>query len=331
MSSARHVTNFVEDVAPPEIKAFTLDLDANTVSLTFSEAILIDSLDLTKLQFVSSRDGVIIRELNGGLVHPISFAAASSITFTLLQDDLTFLEVTDAIATDISTTYIAALPNLAMDSNGVSSNAIALADAINVDDLILDESSPEVIEFSLNLDNSEMELYFNDAVDSSSFDVGAITFQNELFRQPLQWHTFSSLSSNNSLDDGFFVVVWLGEDDLNCVKQIRSLATSEANTYLTVTAMVVDDPFGEDAVAITDGKAIQVSNFTNDETPPVLNSWSFDVDSGQFILTFSKTVDILNFQASEVTILNEAMVTRTHLQVLHLSYLLMQLIYLLLN
>ena len=67
---------------------------------------------------------------------------------------------------------------------------------------------------------------------------------------------------------------------------------------------MIDDPFGVDVIAVTDGKAIQASDFTNDTSRPQLQSWIFDTDSGQFILTFSETVDIKTLQVSEISILN---------------------------
>ena len=76
------------------------------------------------------------------------------------------------------------------------------------------------------------------------------------------------------------------------------------NTYLTVTASVADDVHGEDVIAVTDGKAIRASQFTSNTTAPVLIEWRFDIEQGQFILSFSETVDITTFQSSQVSLLS---------------------------
>ena len=303
-TAARLVSNYQSDTAPPEIQSFILDLDSNTLRLTFSEAVLVNQLDLSKVRLTSSRVGAVVRQLTGGTALPTPLAAASVVVFNLSEEDLTFLEERSDIATSITNTYLAAYSSFATDTNIVSSLEIPISSAIQADEVISDTSSPNFVSFSLDMNRGELALMFDDVIDASTFAVNAIIFQNGVFRQPLQWHTLSSESTNSSLDNGFVVNVTLGLEDLNRVKQIRNLATSDLNTYLTMTASVADDVHGEDVIAVTDGKAIRASQFTPDTTAPVLIEWRFDIEHGQFILSFSETVDITTFQSSQVSLLS---------------------------
>ena len=304
-SAAQQANIYQPDTAPPQIRSFTLDLDSNTLRLTFSEAVLVSQLDLSKLQVTSSSSGgAVTRQLTSGTAHPTPLDAASVVVFSLSQEDLTFLEERDDIATSISNTFLAAQPNFATDTNGVTSLELPISSALQAEQLITDSSAPRFVSFALDMNSGELSLTFDDVINASTVAVDAITLQNGLFRQPLQWHTLSSDSSNSSLDNGFIINITLGSMDLNRVKQIRSLATSELNTYLTVTASVADDVFGADILAVTDGNALPASQYTADTTYPVLNEWTFDLDRGHFILSFSETVDVTTFQASQVTLLS---------------------------
>ena len=179
------------------------------------------------------------------------------------------------------------MAGLAEDTNAVSSIQVPTSEAIRVRNFIRDTSAPSVISFTLNTNSGEMVVTFNDVINASTFDVSAVTLQSALYRVPMQWHTLSQSSSTHSLNDGFEVTIFLGTDDLNRVKQIRDLATSRDNTYLTVAATIADDVNGVDTIAVTDGKSLQVSAFTGDTTRPVLEAWTLEMDSNQIILTFS--------------------------------------------
>lgn len=301
-ASAIQASTYMIDVAPPEIRAFDLDLNTNTMTLVFSEPVLVSSLNLGQLVLQSSRLGDVSRRLGGGRVHPTALDASAEVTFTLTNPDATFLEVRDDIASSEINTHLSAMAGLAEDTNAVSSIQVPTSEAIRVRNFIRDTSAPSVISFTLNTNSGEMVVTFNDVINASTFDVSAVTLQSALYRVPMQWHTLSQSSSTHSLNDGFEVTIFLGTDDLNRVKQIRDLATSRDNTYLTVAATIADDVNGVDTIAVTDGKSLQVSAFTGDTTRPVLEAWTLEMDSNQIILTFSETVDIRTLQPSEIVI-----------------------------
>ena len=301
-TSAIQASMHMIDVAPPEIRAFDLDFNTNTMTLVFSEPVLVSSLNLGQLVLQSSRLGEVSRRLGGGQVHPTALDASAEVIFTLTNPDATFLEVRDDIASSETNTYLSAMAGLAEDTNAVSSVQVPTSEAIRVRNFIRDTSAPSVINFALDTNSGEMVVTFNDVINASTFDVSAVTLQSAIYRVPMQWHTLSQSSSSHSFNNGFGVTIFLGMDDLNRVKQIRNLATSRDNTYLTVAATIADDVNGEDTIAVTDGKSLQVSAFTGDTTRPVVEDWTLEMDSGQIILTFSETVDIRTLQPSEITI-----------------------------
>lgn len=312
MNMAQRITNaaaqlastYTPDLSPPEIDDFSLDLDANVLTLEFSEPVLVSSFSPQQLVINSQSmlgGGGISYQLTGGDIHPTSLAASATISFTLTNDDVTYLEVNTSIATGPGDTYISALAGLADDTNGLTSVDLPPIVGSN---FTADDSAPSVIGFELDMDSGELVVTFDDAIIGTSFDVSAITLQSALFRQPMEWHTLSRDSSTSSTGDGFAVTVFLGIDDLNRVKQIRSLCTSVANSYMTVTATIADDPNGLDTVAVTDGKSLQADRFTPDGSRPSVDSWVLDMNVGQIILMFSETIDIMTFRPDQLSLQN---------------------------
>ncbi len=303
-TNARLAANFVPDQAPPQIQSFDLDLDRNIMTVRFSDPVRIPSLSLDRLIVASSQLGTNTYNITGGTLINTTAEASSEIMFTLTNEDVVYLKVSSAIATSSSNTFIASQDGVATDTNFLTSLALPVSDAIRVNNLILDQSHPNIVGFSLDMNIGQAVITFDDAVLGSSFAVSGITFQSSTSRIPMEWHTLSPTSSSNSMDTGFSVTVNIGLDDLNRLKQIRNLTTNVANTFLTATASSIDDVSGTDVIAITDGNAIPVTEFVPDISRPRFESWTLDLNLGQIILTFSETVDITTIQPSAITLIS---------------------------
>ena len=74
-------------------------------------------------------------------------------------------------------------------------------------------------------------------------------------------------------------------------------------------AYAVDDAFGLDVLAITNGKALQVTSFTADTTIPTVDSFLLDLNTGQLNITFSDTVDHLLLNVSLLSIVSNRIPT----------------------
>ena len=304
-SNALLVGIYERDRAPPEITGFDLSLDTNTMTITFSEPVLLNSLNLDRLVLASSQVGGITYNISGGILQQIPLNASSVITFTLLNTDQTFLEVSGDIAMNVSNVFLASESGLAQDTNMLTSSALPVSQAVHVSTFTADQSPSNVIGFSLDMDEGVAIITFDDVILSSTFDVSAITFQSALSRVPLQWHTLSSSSSSSSTSNGFEIAVSIGNNDLNRLKQIRNLTTGVENSYLTVMATLANDVNGIDTIAITNGNALQVGQFTPDNRRPSLQDWTLDLNVGQIIMTYSETVDVRTLQPNQFTVLTD--------------------------
>ena len=292
----------IPDQEPPALSSFDINFNDNTLRLLFSEPVTISSLQLTQLTVVSSRSlaPFVSYPITGGDIHPTPLAASAEVVFNLTEADIAFLKGSTDIATNASNIFLATGESLAEDTRGTPNLAVDYMSAVEVRHFAADTTPPELLSFTLDMDSGEVVMSFNDVVDAATFDVSGLTFQGENNRVPLEWHTLSTSSSTASSENSFSITVFLGADDLNRMKQIRTLATSESDTYLTVSAFLVDDLAGTDLIAITDGKAFLTSRFMEDTQPPRLERWTLDMDQSQLILTFSEVVDIMTLDVTRI-------------------------------
>ena len=301
--NAQLVTMFESDRAPPQIRRFDLDLDSNSMTITFSEPVLLSSLSFDKLILASSRSGGVTYDLSGGTLVAASLDAESVVTFTFLDIDQTFIEVNEAIATSEIDTFLASRSGLAVDTNALTSVTLDVAQAVQVTVFTPDTSPSNIVSFSLDMNTGMAVVVFDDVIIGESFDVTALTLQSGPNRVPLEWHALGESSSSMEID-GFVIPVIIGSADLNRLKQIRNLSTGVGNTYLTAMATLANDVNNIDTIAITDGNALQVTDFTPDISRPILEGWTLDLNTGQLIMTFSETVDIQLLQPEQITILS---------------------------
>ena len=294
----------VPDQEPPVLSAFDIDFNDNTMRLLFSEPVTVSSVQLTQLTVVSSRSlaPLVSYSITGGDIHPTPLAASAEVVFNLTEADIAFLKGSVGIATNSSDVFLVTGADLGEDTSGTPNLATDSVSAVGARNFEADVTHPELLSFTLDMDDGEVVLSFSDVVDAMTFDVSGLTFQGQNNRVPLEWHTLSPASSTASSANSFSVTVFLGGDDLNRMKQIRTLATSEDDTYLTVSAFLVDDLAGTDLTAITDGKALQTIRFRQDAQAPVLERWTLDMDQSQLILTFSEVVDILTLDVTRIRI-----------------------------
>lgn len=305
INNALQADAFISDFAPPQLETFDLDLDANQLTLYFNEPVFLDSLDFSRLTLQSTMNssftGTVARSLTGGEILPEIFQGAAMVTFILAENDVAFLELNRLIATTENNTFLSAQAGFVMDTSNITSEAIPLTSAVRASRFISDTSAVNFLSFTLDMNTGRMNLTFDDAVSISTFQANAISLQSAQSRVGSDLVSLTS-SSSGSLISGFQIAVNISTSDLNRIKQVRLTATRLEDTFITLMASVVDDAFGVDCIAITDGKAIPVSVYFRDVTNPSLDSFVLNVNQGFLLLMFSETVDIFTFNISEVSL-----------------------------
>jgi hypothetical protein len=294
--------NFIGDSTPPEITSYMLDLNTNSITLTFNELVHVSSFAPNRLTIFSQLSGGISYNLTGGTVQSNLPDSSRVVSFTLAESDVIFLEMNTSVATGVDDTYLIALEGLASD---VSGDVNRQSQPIQATRFIPDFSGPRAVSFDLNMNNGQLVIRFDDPVDVSTFNPGGVGLQSSQYRQPSQWHRLTQNSISRSSVDGFMIVVDISNDvDFNQIKRIRSVCTAQHNCYIDVAYSAIRGLNNVNAVSLGYGRALRVTNYTGDTTSPELIEWELDMDRGRVVMTFTETVDTRTFQANQLTLQN---------------------------
>eukprot|EP00912_Choanoflagellata_sp_UC4_P001913 UC4_evm1s1227 len=112
-------------------------------------------------------------------------------------------------------------------------------------------------------------------------------------------------SNDKSSEDSTVLRVFLNQKDLNALKRMEGLGTSNANTWIAMTSKTAMDMNGNALVPIDDDNAMQAFAVVKDETPPQLEAFDLDLSvkngQAQLVLSFSETVKATTIDISKLT------------------------------
>ena len=300
---AQRVDSYTPDTTRPELYSFDLDLDDGRLILTFTETVkILDSLDVTQITLQNAlerdeNDTLSFYTLMSDSPYPSSSTDNDSrVVFIRLGfTDLNAIKYRSTLALDNSTSYIS-ITNLTVVD--LSDNAAVPEEAESgqtVRILTPDETGPILVSYSLNMTSTTLILTFNETVNAASLDVSEIAIQHSTTSSSSYHSSPLTLTPGHNetytdSDNSHILVVHLGPTDRNELKRRRNLAISNDTTYLVAAPTAVFDMSGNSLVAIHDGGAKQVDQYAPDTLPPVITSFTIDMDLGALMITFDETV-----------------------------------------
>ena len=123
-------------------------------------------------------------------------------------------------------------------------------------------------------------LRFSETVNGASLDVTQLTLQAAQMLSDLNSSLLHSLvlDQDTGTRDGYepTIVVSIGTADLNEIKRLTQLATSNLTTYLSLTSSAIGDTAGNNVTMVTHASAIAVTTYKGDENRPELVSFAID-------------------------------------------------------
>ncbi len=137
---------------------------------------------------------------------------------------------------------------------------------VSINTISYSTTAPTLTTWSLSktAGNISLTLNFSKSVKASSFTPTGVTVQNSI--APTQSRVLSAGTTTASAD-GTSIVVTLNSADATDINSKTSLATSTADSYLSITMAAITDIYGNPVTAIVPGSALQAASF-NDTTPP---------------------------------------------------------------
>ena len=297
--SALNVSEHTIDLIPPQVISYSLDLNSGFLNVTFDETIntnLVSTSGFTLTDAPTPGESSSVNLATSAVVS--STGLFSELSIKLSSSNLNAIKSSESLAQpdNDESTYLAISFGAVQDA---SENSIAMTDAILANSVIFDSTNPTLTSFSLDLDNGELLLTFNEALNTSSIDVSAVTIQGDM----VAGLVVPSVQLNTSTvkDD---VTIVLVEEELDGIKVAENLGTDVSDTFVSITSEIGGDYSGNAVVTVSNITAEQATVVINDTTPPVLTNFNLDLNTGMIEFTFSEPVDVSNISYTGISLLS---------------------------
>ena len=275
----------INDNIQPKLMAFDLNMNIGTLTLFFSEAVNVSTLNISMITIQNTPTSPVLSyTLTGG---DYDESPTAVVVITLTDIDLnTLKKLTDLAITD-DTTYISLPSESIRDiASDLPVCEIPPTDAQMVRVYTLDSTPPVLSSFDFNIDG-DMIFCFDETVMADSLNPTAIT----LVDGPMGNVSYNITGGLIPTEDSTKLILTLSNNDRNNIKRIVDLAISNDTTYISFTSGFIKDMNSNYINSINTSYPLQVSNYTDDTTPPQLDSFSLDMDSSLLYLTFTETID----------------------------------------
>eukprot|EP00729_Bicosta_minor_P004230 gene4230-26965_t len=323
--NAMAVQNYDVDLISPVISSFTLNMDAEHLILTYSEAVTAASLDATQLVLQNAADP------------SLSFAVASSgstvLSSTQIQVDLTktfanSLKRLDTLATGESDTYLSVSINLVQDTHANLADPLEPTDGLQVSTYEGDETLAVLQFFDLDLSNSKLHLEFDEPVDGSTVDPSEIIIQGDV--DGSSGTSYRLTGGNPELIFARVITVDLTYADVTKLKHDTDIATAKETTFLStferkeelivfgqtvlgnvLPSLIAKDMADNNVDHVPAGAALQVRNYDGDIVATLVERFELNMETGFLFLTFVEPVNIGTANLAEVTLSSDQAGTAT--------------------
>ncbi len=278
---------------PEPVLGFTLDLDVGQISLSFADPVDQNSLMYGGFYIA----GFLMTGPTGYNLSGSTFVTAdeniTEVTFQMSPELLNVLKFDQSTCSDVTDCFMYMSSGSVSDDMGdsISNRPIRLQAA----EIVLDTTSPDIVEFTLDLNVGNLFFSFDEPIDPSSFDPEYLTLYNtnsSLSSTNLTGAVISAISAMNSK-----VTIEL-RDSLNLIK----IVGQEGNSLsLTVNESALMDISGNSVNPIPLSSAIQPSQFSRDVTRPLMTRFMARQPSSQSItMFFDEFVSPASFDGSKL-------------------------------
>ena len=302
--------SFMRDQSAVNLIEFnSFDLDAGTFVLSFDEPVNPQTFNMTALVFSSGTSGSpVTYRLTGGTIAPFD-EEKLSFQFHLMISDRISIKLLPGLATNEANTYIYTYSNLVTDTSGhVNYNSpVPITSAIRVTSggFTPDTSLAQLDYSELDMNTGSLKLVFNDVISASSVMPFLISIQSTPSINDGSKHTLST-SSVSSTQSSNEILIHLPKSDLDSIKANLDLATKPNTSYVSFPTTAAEDIEGRNVIGVANTGAQRVSLYIPDTTPPQLESYTIDMDTGTLSMTLSEPVLLQSYTPQELTIQNTA-------------------------
>lgn len=279
---------FVSDDIDPTLDDASINLDAKTISFTFSEPVAAPSkFDTTKITLQAAADDtnldaqLAMYTLTNLVSKTMDYATVITVDFT--NTDLNAIKLASQLATSAGTTFVSVTSNLCSDVYGNPVEATTIG--MDASEYEGDSEGPVMTKATLNMNSRTLTLDFDETVDVFNINVPGISVRTV---DDVHFVLLTDESSQvTTTSNGLTVIISIGVDDANRIKANPDLAQVEDDTYVMIAANTILDMVPNQCTK----QSRSVFSLVPDSSPPTLTGFSIDMTLEQLSLTFDETVD----------------------------------------
>ena len=282
-------SGFGEDVTLPQLLNFTLDMNSETLTLSFSETVNVYTLMVSQITIQSSENS---DEISYDLVDSIPVLEYTpNVDIKLSSGDINAIKSEPLLASSNDSTFISISTRTIMDMASLEVEPIFDDEAKQVEVFISDSTPPEIRSYNLDMNTGELDITFSEYINVSSLDLTGISMIGGR-SSTADSHTFQETATTLSFE-GTEISLELSVDDVNEIKKLRGLAISNTTTFMIATSTSVLDMNMNMLMTLEILSAERVTEFVEDTNRPSLGSDSFDlnVNTKTITLHFNETID----------------------------------------
>jgi hypothetical protein len=311
-------------IADPILQKFQYNAGTGNIQFTFHKSIVPSSLNITRFSLQSNQTVEINVTETFFLSKYYNSLTLQASTFVvniyLTSSDYNVLKLKSSLGKSNTTTFVT------MEHGAIfgafvpilPSRAINSSDAFRVTTFIKDTIPAFLTKYNLDMNSGVMNLTFSEPIDSTSFQIEGLAFQN--FRNDFQeTSSYVKLVRTGGYTATVYgkylldVSVQLGVQNLDLIKIRGNLCTNYDTTFLSIFQSFVNDTSGNPIVLplYTNSfyNGIPPTAYVFDTTSPILLSWDFNSNTGVLILFFSEVVDLAFFNYSKITLSTDRIIT----------------------
>jgi hypothetical protein len=245
VATTANTASFGPDYVKPVLLSFTLDMNSRVLSLTFSETVMAPS-NLTQLSLQSSA----AFSLGSGTFTLTSSSSSSTsflpvVTVGISVADANAIKLIENLAISNTSTFVVITSSFIRDMNLNSVVAVPATGAIATSSYSPDITSPNLVEFSLDLNQGTTGLLiftFDEPIRYTTVNVSEITIQSQFGSSSLSYTLQGTVSALvGSQRSATTMSIRIDTLDTNVIKSLFPLASSFGATFVSFPASFAKD------------------------------------------------------------------------------------------
>ena len=289
-----------DDVTPVVLLSFTLlNLSDGSISISFLEPIDTTTLRVEGIYFTKSANGPPTVSVEESFTVVGGDTLSTELQLSMHGDDFARLQSSPGLCVARENCFLALPLYFVSDTslNPFLPSLDSVAESVGFfQPEVIDTDSVQFVlwSFALDMNTGMLRMNFSESLIISTIRPNLVTLQNKARNSTQSLTLTDSTAESVSAESELSLGIILSETDLNGIKLLEFLATSQENTFISIAEFTVLSVRNVSLTPInmTCALPLEAGYFTADSTPPQLRTFEINFNVLQLRLSFDEPVQI---------------------------------------